>query len=207
MIKSSTGLAAAVLAVIAVSGCGSATPTRNAGQAPPASAGPAAGNGSLSADATSGATGDIPDTQNFLTFRDRARGFSLVYPEGWTVQRLAAGVTFRDKNNLVRVAIGPGGPPTPTSVSGELARLSASDPTLKPTGRAQVLTLKSGPAVKASYTTQSAPNPVTNKRVTLMVDRYELAAGGRRATLELGTPVGVDNVDSYRRMANSFRWR
>jgi hypothetical protein len=48
---------------------------------------------------------------------------------------------------------------------------------------------------------------VTGKRVTLLVDRYELAKNGKRATVELGTPRGVDNVDAYRMMIESFRWR
>jgi hypothetical protein len=74
-------------------------------------------------------------------------------------------------------------------------------------GRIQTITLKSGPAVKATYTTQSAPNPVTGKQVTLMVDRYVLAHGGRVAVVDLGTPVGVDNVDAYKKMIESFKWR
>ena len=69
------------------------------------------------------------------------------------------------------------------------------------------VSLPSGPAVKVTYTTQSAPNPVTGKRVTLTVDRYELAHAGRVAIVDLGTPVGVDNVDGYKRMIESFRWR
>jgi len=44
------------------------------------------------------------------------------------------------------------------------------------------------------------------KRVTLVVDRYELAANGKKATVDLGTPKGVDNVDAYRLMIESFRW-
>ena len=47
---------------------------------------------------------------------------------------------------------------------------------------------------------------MTGKRVELIVDRYELAGGGRVATVDLGTPVGVDNVDAYRMMIESFRW-
>ena len=60
-------------------------------------------------------------------------------------------------------------------------------------------------AVAATYTTTSAPNPVTGKKVTLTVDRYELGHGGRRAIVDLGTPVGVDNVDAYRLMIESLR--
>jgi hypothetical protein len=37
--------------------------------------------------------------------------------------------------------------------------------------------------------------------------RYYLARGGKTAVVDLGTPVGVDNVDAYRLMIESFRWR
>jgi hypothetical protein len=48
---------------------------------------------------------------------------------------------------------------------------------------------------------------VTGRRVLLVVDRYVLANGGRIATVDLGTPRGVDNVDAYKMMIQSFRWR
>jgi hypothetical protein len=48
---------------------------------------------------------------------------------------------------------------------------------------------------------------VTGRRVKLVVDRYELGRAGRVAIVDLGTPVGVDNVDAYRMMIESFRWR
>jgi hypothetical protein len=41
------------------------------------------GAGALSAEAKSAATGDIPDNQQFLTFRDANAGFRISYPEGW----------------------------------------------------------------------------------------------------------------------------
>ena len=43
--------------------------------------------------------------------------------------------------------------------------------------------------------------------MTLTVDRYYLWHSGRRAVVDLGTPVGVDNVDAYRLIIESFRWR
>ena len=48
---------------------------------------------------------------------------------------------------------------------------------------------------------------MTGKRVTLLVDRYYLSHGSKEAIVDLGTPVGVDNVDAYRLMIESFRWR
>src|SRR6202043_1077736 len=116
--------------------------------------------GALSADARSAATGDIPDNQVFLLFSSKAAGFSIKYPEGWTQSGSGHSVTFRDKNNLVRVVIASGPAPTPASVSSELNALKGSDPTLS--FRApQVVTIASGAAVKAVYSTESAPNPVT----------------------------------------------
>ena len=71
----------------------------------------------------------------------------------------------------------------------------------------QPSSLPSGRAVKVVYSTRSTPNPVTGKRVTLVVDRYYVARGGKLAVVDLGTPQGVDNVDAYRLMIQSFRWR
>jgi hypothetical protein len=62
-------------------------------------------------------------------------------------------------------------------------------------------------ALKVVYSTEGSPSPVTGKRATLAVDRYYLAHRGREAIVDLGTPQGVDNVDAYRLMIESFRWR
>jgi hypothetical protein len=159
----------------------------------------------LSADAKSAATGDIPDNQNFLVYRDKRVGFSIKYPEGWSQTKSAGGIDFKDKNNLVRVAVHKGQAPTAASVSAELKKLKASQPSLKAQAPKQIK-LKAGPAIKVTYTTTSAPNPVTGKRVVLMVDRYEVAKKGRVAVIDLGTPTGVDNVDAYRLMSGSFTW-
>ncbi len=210
-------LAVLAPAALAAGGCGSSSKPSTASSSPPPASTPApaaasgggvaAGGGSaLAPDAKSAATGDIPDNQNFLTFRDAKAGFSIRYPEGWTQSGSANRVVFRDKNNLVRVSIASGKPPTVASVAAELAKLKASAPSLK-AGTPQAVRIKGKPFVKVRYTTQSVPNAVTGKRVVLGVDRYETAKGGRVATVELGTPVGVDNVDAYRMMIGSFTWR
>ncbi len=195
--------------LLLTAGCGSST--TNSTQTPSsssaaASTGGSEGTGALAADAKSAATGDIPDTQNFLTLNDSRLHVSMLYPEGWTVQEAGSGVSITEKNNLVRIAVASGPAPTPASVQNELAALKRSTPTLI-AGAPAAISLKSGPAVKVTYTTRSAPNPVTGKQVTLTVDRYALAHGGRVAVVDLGTPVGVDNVDAYRRMIESFKWQ
>jgi hypothetical protein len=162
--------------------------------------------GALSADAHSAATGDIPDNQVFLTFTQRSAPFLIKYPEGWTRSGSRRTVTFRDKNNLVRVLVRPGATPTTASVSSQLAALRRANSTLTFTAP-HAVTLRAGSAIRARYTTVTAPNSVTGRRVKLVVDRYELARGGRVAIVDLGTPVGVDNVDAYRMMIESFSWR
>ena len=70
----------------------------------------------------------------------------------------------------------------------------------------QATTISGKPGFKVVYSTESAPNSVTGKRLRLVVDRYYLWNAGRRAVVDLGTPEGVDNVDAYRLMIESFRW-
>jgi hypothetical protein len=197
-------LAALAAAAVLAAGCGSSKHSSQSSSSPAAStnASPTA----LSAEAKSAATGDIPDNQVFLTFHNGSAGYSIKYPEGWTQHGSGRDVTFQDKSNLVHIVVGKGAAPTPASVTAQLKALKASAATLqfKPP---RSITVGSSPAVKATYTTRSAPNPVTGKRVTLIVDRYELAKGGRRAIVDLGTPTGVDNVDAYRMMIESFRWQ
>jgi hypothetical protein len=62
------------------------------------------------------------------------------------------------------------------------------------------------PGVKTTLSRRSAPDPVTGKRLPLTIDRYEFPGGGKVAVLELVTPVGVDNVDAYRTISESFKW-
>jgi hypothetical protein len=160
------------------------------------------GPGALQAEANATAAGDIPDNQVFLVFRNPAAGYSMKYPEGWAQHGTGRRVTFRDKNNVVRVVVGVGGAATPASVRADLGRLQGVQIQAAP----QTTTIAGAPAVKVVYSTESAPNAVTGKRVTLVVDRYYLWKSGRRAVVDLGTPEGVDNVDAYRLMIESFRW-
>ena len=197
-----------LLTLAAAAGCGSGskqaapvTTTAPATTAAPKTTTASRAPGALLPEATSAAQGDIPDNQVFVTFTGAA--FSMKTPEGWTQSGGGKNVTFRDKNNIVRVIVAGGPKPTVASVDQELASLKGAHLENPP------VALKIGglPAVKAVYSTKSAPNPVTGKSVQLIVDRYELGRGGKRATVDLGTPVGVDNVDAYRLMIESFRLR
>ena len=158
-----------------------------------------AGPGALQAEVAATGAGDIPDNQVFVVYPGAS--FTMKYPEGWAQSGGADNVTFRDKNNIVRIVILPGTAPTVTSVRQEIAKLKGATGAGTPT----TLTLDGRPAVKVTYKTISAPNAVTGKRLTLTVDRYVLAKNGKRAIVDLGSPVGVDNVDAYRLMIESLR--
>jgi hypothetical protein len=213
--RGATTVVISALLVWGAVGCGAtsrsstATSSSPAAQSSTSSTGGAGGSqgsvGALSAEAQLAATGDIPDNQVFLTFTNPAAGYSTSYPEGWTRKGHGPSVAFSDKNNIVRIVVDKGPAPTMANVQSELTALQHKNSTLKFTPP-HVVTLKSGPAIKATYTTESAPNPVTGKRVLLIVDRNELAHAGKRATVDLGTAKGVDNADAYRMMSESFRW-
>jgi hypothetical protein len=197
-------LALLVLAAFAA-GCGgskhaAAPPTTTA---PPPTTTASASPSPLQAEAKAAATGDIPDNQVFLRFGDPAAGFSMKYPEGWAQQGSGSTVMFRDKNNIVRIVVKPGGAVTPVDAKHDLAAVTGA--TIA--GSPHTTIISGHPAVKVSYTTRSAANAVTGKRLTLAVDRYYLWHAGKRAVVDLGTPQGVDNVDAYRLMIESFTWK
>jgi len=191
------GSTLAIAAVgVSIAACGSSSSSSSTSGASASSA---------SSEAQSAAAGDIPDNQQFLRFKNASGGYSVLYPQGWARKGSGPDLTFADKDNTVHVVISQGASPTVSSVSAELAKEAASDPTLKP-GKPQAVKLPSGPAVHVVYHVQGPADPVTGKRPTLMIDRYVLASKGRVATVDEATPVGVDNVDAYRMIIHSFKW-
>jgi hypothetical protein len=130
----------------------------------------------------------------------------MQYPEGWVQRGGGSDVTLQDKNNLVRILVRPGTALSAAQVSQELQRQKQTTPSLQAGAPSSVM-VGGKQAIKVSYTTQSAANPVTGKRVLLLVDRYVVAGSGRYAIVDLGSPKGVDNVDAYKMMIGSFRWR
>jgi hypothetical protein len=130
----------------------------------------------------------------------------MQYPEGWAQRGSGDDVTFQNKNNVIHVLVARGPAPTPASVTAELARERKSQPSLA-YGAPSTSPIQGAPVVKVSYSTLSPPNPVTGKRVQLLVDRYVYAHAGKVAIVDLGTATGVDNKDAYKMMSQSFRWQ
>jgi hypothetical protein len=151
--------------------------------------------------------GDIPDTQVFVTYRSPA-GFSLKVPEGWARKERRDGASFADKYNIVEISVAPAASaPTASSVTAhEAAELVRNGHAVK-IGAIKNVSLRSGPAVLITYTSNSEPNPVTSKRLRLESHRYLIFRGGTLATLNLSAPLGADNADQWNLMSNSFEWR
>jgi hypothetical protein len=177
-------LAVAVATFAAVAACGSSPE-----QAGPSPAGNAASTG-----------GDIPDAQVFLRYQGPE--FSLEYPEGWQQTTGTSSVVFQDKDNRISAEVRSGSPPSLSAVTSELASAGA-----KRTDGPRQVQLPSGPAVKTAYQAKGQADAITGKQPTLAVDRYYIAGPGHYAVVELASPVGVDNVDAYRRVSESFRWQ
>ncbi len=150
--------------------------------------------------------GDIPDDQVFVPYASPL-GFSITVPEGWARTDKPDGVSFADKCGRIEVDVTPGAPPTAASArTGEAAALEKSGHAVK-IGSVTDVKLPSGPAVRIPYSSNSDPNPVTNKQIRLENERTLLAHGGKVAAVTLSAPAGADNADQWKLMNDSFRWK
>lgn len=151
--------------------------------------------------------GDIPDNQVFVEYRS-SLGFSIKVPEGWARHETYDSASFSDKYNTIALVLSQRAEAaTATSAKeqevGELER----------TGRAvrvasvTAIKLPSGPAVVVSYSSNSEPNPVTEKAIRQENDRYFFWKNGKQVTLTLSAPLGADNADQWNLIAKSFRWQ
>ncbi|SEB99478.1 hypothetical protein SAMN05444161_0293 [Rhizobiales bacterium GAS191] len=151
--------------------------------------------------------GDIPDNQVFITYQSPL-GFSLKVPEGWARKETPSGVSFADKYGEIDVTVAPSSA-APSAASARLREAAE----LEKNGRAVKISaikgvkLTSGPAVQIVYTSNSDPNPVTNKQIRLENELYLIEHMGKLATLTFSAPAGADNADQWTLMAGSFRWK
>jgi hypothetical protein len=210
------------LAAILLAACGGSSSSTSSSAAPAAgsnsnssaaassstatSSGQGAAAGALSAEVKAAGTGDIPDTQVYLTYSNAKGGYTITYPEGWAQRATGSDVVFSDKNNVIRAVVSKGPAPTSASVTAALKAEKAHKPSLT-VGSASTIQIAGAPVIKITYSTISAPNPVTGKRIELLVDRYVYGHQGKVAILDLATPRGVDNIDAYRRISRSWRWK
>jgi hypothetical protein len=154
--------------------------------------------------------GDIPDNQVFVDYSPPSGGFTVKVPEGWARGGKGSAVTFTDKLNSVTMqsAAAPSAPTAASAASGELPAIRAAAHNFEP-GTVTTVRRRAGPALLLTYRADSAADPVTGKVVRDAVERYEFwnPATRTEAVLTLAGPVGADNVDPWRTVTDSFRWR
>lgn len=113
---------------------------------------------------------------------------------------------FTDKFNSVRVeAMSRPQAPTVTSVTTDELPMLRSLPGFR-AGAVKSVHRTAGEVVLITYEMSSPPDPVTGKRITESVQRYDFWQGGIEAVLTLSGPKGADNVDPWRTVTDSFRW-
>jgi len=150
-------------------------------------------------------SGDVPDNAVFLTYKGANPGFSIQYVEGWQVTPQADGVVIKDKDSSETVAI----VATQADIAGYVA---ATDlPALQGQPGFKLIkqdTVKVGSSkdIHLVFHLTSPPDSVTGKQVPQTVDRYYVPGPNGLAVVSLATPDGVDNVDAFRQMIESFTW-
>ena len=166
--------------------------------------------------------GDIPDSTRYVAYRSAKGRFLVKVPEGWSRRTTSSSVSFTDKLNTITVSWfkASSAPTTSSAKSNDVPKLRRSvgafslkhviacapSCTIPYTTGPIVLRLPSTQAVVISYFANSAPNPVTGKRYRDEVERLEFFKNGVEAALTLSGPVGSDNKDPWRLVAESFRW-
>jgi hypothetical protein len=206
-------VAAALLAAV-LAGCGgSGSPSAGGGGGRTTAPTPAGGTGQNAAaqspvPAENNPPGDIPDTTVYVTYQSPAGHLALKVPEGWSRKSTPTSSTFTSNLNSISVAWMPlAAPPTVHSVQ------ATTVPALKAKSLAfrlqsvRAVKLAGGPAVETIYQVNSPPNGVTGRQYRLVIERFELYRHGRGAVIDLSSAVGSDNVDPWRIVSESFRWK
>ena len=151
------------------------------------------------------APGDIPDTQVFVPYT--TADYTVTVPEGWAQSVVGPTTTYTDHYNTIRIeTTSSAAAPTVAAVQTiEIPTLTRDVPNFE-LGKVTSVTRTAGTAVLVTYRAGSTPDPVTNKRVALDVERYEFWRNGTLVTLVLSGARGSDNVDPWKAVTNSFGW-
>ncbi|NEA54228.1 hypothetical protein G3I60_08685 [Streptomyces sp. SID13666] len=216
-LRGSLTVTAALLAAVAIAGCGgsggakgtTSVPTTAGPSTASSPAAPGASSGSQTpAPVESNPPGDIPDNQAYVAYAPAGGGFQVKVPEGWARTRTSTVTVFTDKLNRIEVSQSTA-PTTPTVQAAESAvvpQLAREVPAFA-RGSASLVSRQAGQAVLLTYQGNSAPDPVTGKVSRDAFERYAFHQGSREVVITLSGPVNADNVDPWRLVTDSFRWQ
>jgi hypothetical protein len=196
-----------IAAVTTLSACGGHPSTTGTSQTG------GAGGGKSSSPATGAPAtefnppGDIPDNQVYVAYTAPGGAVRLKVPEGWGRTTHGRTTTFSDKLNSIAIAVKPSPTgPTVASARQEGTTMSSTTRTFKLTA-IRSIRKPAGTAVELLYTVDSPVNTVTGKVVRNAVERFEFWRSGTLATLTFTGPANADNVDPWRLVSDSLRWR
>ena len=210
--------AAGLLSALAACGnTGSATPVAGTTKAPaptaqgassPGTSGQVTGSSQAPVAAESNPPGDIPDTTVYVTYQSPAGHLLIRVPEGWSRKTTPASSTFTSNLNSISVGWMPmAAAPTVSSVRATTVHTLQASTLAFRLQSVRAVKLAGGPAIETIYQVNSPPNGVTGRQYRLVIERFELYRHGRGAVIDLSSAVGSDNVDPWRIVSASFRWK
>ncbi|MFY4777079.1 hypothetical protein [Metabacillus sp. RGM 3146] len=153
--------------------------------------------------------GDISDSQAFVDFTSQKNTYSLVVPEGWARSANANNVQFVSKLDGVKISeeIPFASTLTVDDVKTNwIPKLQSNERAVNVDSITKVH-LPVGDAVRIVYSSNSEQNTVTGKQVRLENNAYLYQKNNTLVILSLWAPLGSDNVDQWRKMSTSFRWK
>jgi len=116
--------------------------------------------------------------------------------------------SFTDKLNRIQMST------APAATKPDVASVTKTDvPLVKATvakfamGKVSTVARRGGNAILLTYQGDSAPDQVTGKVVRDAFERYTFYRAGKRVDLTLSGPTNADNVDPWRIVSDSLRWK
>lgn len=206
-------LAAGCSSTSSTSGASGPTPTPGASSASSGGGVPSAGGGKSATPSAPHATefnppGDIPDDAVFVDHVAPGSRVHFTVPEGWAKSTSGAVTTFTDKYNSVSIEVRPraSAPTVASAQKQDIPELQRSVPNFA-AGDITTVDRQYGSAVHITYLLDSAPNPVTDKVVRDVAERFEFWNAGEEAILTLTGPEHADNVDPWQIVSDSLQWK
>lgn len=151
--------------------------------------------------------GDIPDSQTFIAYASSAGKYQMQVPEGWARTEKGTNVTFIKNYDGVKVEVTAAGYTlSADNIKNNYVAALMKNGYSVTVKSVQEVKLKNLTAVKVSYTSNSDPDPVTQKQTQLENDCYCVIQNGKLAVMTLWAPNGSDNADQWKLMSDSFTW-
>jgi hypothetical protein len=189
-------------------GCGAVTATPMPNQPSVDTSGASAPAAPTPAETESNPPGDIPDNQVYVPFTAPGGRVLVKVPEGWARSSTGTATQFTDKLNRIEIAPRSAryAPTIGSVTSSDVPKLKSNVPNFN-LGKVTTERRAGLMVVLVRYAGDSPQDPVTGKVVRDAFERYVYYHSGHRLDLTLSGPTNADNVDPWRIVSDSVRWR